>query len=196
MAVPGEVYRAVHKYMVRGEECQNVYHYIVEPANASINSAWGSFVGSFAPILENSIAPLQNINATWLSVEVANLNNLDDYGIYPFVDVTGERVGDCEPAFMTFTFMLHRSTRAMRNGRKAISGVTESDHTGDQADAAIDGQIANAIAFFEVSITDAHGTMFSPVICRISGATGRCDTYTKVSGASFRWISTQNSRKS
>lgn len=190
-----DIYRLNHKYTVRGETCMNVYYYLCNDASPSADSGWGSFVLAWQDVFTPTLTPIQSTNTAWVSAEVTNLMNFSDFGVYGLAPTTGDRVGDTEPAFMTWTFTLNRSARQLRNGRKAISGLVEADHSGDRPDSAILVYLESFATALSDDLVDVHGTVFTPVIVRIPPGGVPPTLYTPVSTATFRWVSTQNTRK-
>jgi len=197
MAV-GEVYRLKLSGNMYGETCLNIFHY--KNLNTDlIASQLGVYVRDLQlPFIADC---LSNI-FTFTDIEIQNLDDSLDFWVGAF-STPGNRSGDPINAFDTYGFTLNPSQIDQRSGGKRFSGVSESDVSLGEPTLVQKGRLQTAAMQMALQIVIAGG-VFRPCLESIrcnKGLDGKCNgtfkspTYPIVNSVTWKWLTTQNSRK-
>lgn len=180
----------------QGIEILNVYHYIANNPVGSVN--YTNLLANFQAVVLDDIRATQNPNLSHVRLEADQLNGDSTFRVEA-VALPGTKAGGNDaPTFVNASYLLARSDKDTRNGRKAITGLDEADFTGNALTAAAIALHATALVGVVSNLTDGVET-FKPVI--IGGPTGTPNQYRLNfvdGGASFVRpnLTTQNTRKS
>lgn len=187
----GDIYRVFCSGTYLGEEFSNRFYY------QQLNGGGG------APALANgvitdlipAIALAQVDTVSWLLVEVTNLNDLGDFIAQPIVPIiNGDRLGQGMPSFNAWGFKLERTSREMRPGSKRIVGVGEADTSGNDPTGAMLTILQGVAGAFDANISFGVDNEWAPRLVREAPG-GVVVVSVPVVNSSFRWLTTQNSRK-
>ena len=186
-----DVYKAVVHATYLGKSIQNRYYYQQTLGSTLLAGGLNSAMrDDLIPVL----ATIQHQNLVYDRIEIVNLSNPADFGVFTGIQgETGDRTGTTSPSFNCWTFKLFRSTRNIRNGRKAIAGVSEDDTTGNDPTAGIQVVLDAVANIFWGPLTNITNDTYVPLLVR---ETAGVVTYQEpVSNAAFQRLSTQSSRK-
>jgi len=135
------------------------------------------------------------------SIEVVNLDDPGDYTIGSVTPTQGTNTGDCLPVFVAYSFILGRTTRAVRNGHKRLAGVDE----GHQVNGVVTNQdMLNALNAFATMVgttlvTANNSDQWQPRIYRAAGVNSKGQPVERadfpIGSVVYQRISTQNTRK-
>lgn len=180
----------VAEQSLNGIQVLNVFTYQLTSAGPG---SLGSFHTALNTLLFNAIKGIQSAHLAWVVAKYKNQGNVAE--VYESaVSGNGARAGDATttcPPWVTYTYLLRRSTSVTRNGRKAYAGVLESDLSVSGTNPPGAGNAALLSAQSGI-VTDADGNTWRPVI---SGLDGLLIVSNPISSSSFQRISTQNTRK-
>lgn len=192
MAV-NDIYHIKHVLSLGGILWENDYHYKVVSDEALAIDAAGvaaSFVVGVGPKVMLAV----HSDVTSLRLEVINLNNDLDFTIATYV-TSGALTGDYINPFYVAYFRLHRSIIGRRSGRKAYSGISESQVVNGNPTAPYLVTLGNlATELAEVQPVGAGS--IAPAILRSAHSDPPVPSDAMVfTAASFVRMSTQNTRK-
>lgn len=181
-----------------GQECLNVYFYRAPSGYSGDGTEYLPLLESFRDDILPAIAEIQAPGLEHYELVIRNLSNgLDEIALPVAVPGSYIETGTSTflPPFMANSFQLNRVSLATRNGRKRYAGVTE-------------GMISNGISILSSVLTDAVNVVlvqsildgddvpFVPIIVkRPIPAPGGVYVYSQVGSATYKGVSTQNSRK-
>ena len=159
-------------------------------------------VSWFEDFLTN-ILVIQSNTLTHTRLEVDNVTNFEgDFMVYtPDFPVAGTNLGPYLASSTAWSFQLTRSTRATRHGSKRIAGVPESAVDNNQAAAGILSALSSVEtrlrAEYQIEYNSGADLMtLAPVIAKTPVAPATLPTvFNPVSGAVYRGVGSQNSRK-
>lgn len=188
----GDIYEVIARGTYFAQQILNVFHYSVTVDPGSTSSAL-----SIANALNSNILSpctlVQSDQYAWTDVQAKNLMNVADFGDVSAPNV-GAVSGDAMPSFVGWGFQLNRQLSISKNGRKTFSGVPESLVTNGDADPSAAVPLANiAVAIGQAIIVS--GVHYAPIIWRRPDALHPTGTSFPVSGAIFKRVTTQNTRK-
>lgn len=180
----------------------NVFQYEVDVASPFVLATYGAeLIQEWYNYITAIIQPITSDAVAWREVAVRNLSDPDEIYIgIPEDTSAGAVAGDCMPPYVSWGFLLRRTTAATRNGYKRFWGVPESlqeDGVPTTAAALLLPGIATSLANgfdLEVAGTPAINPQFYPVIVRKDN-TGALVASQRVASGQFRSIGTQNTRK-
>lgn len=111
---------------------------------------WYDLASQFgSDILNAYILPATSANVTYTSIEVENLSDPLDFGVFPLVGAVGAVAGDALPSFNSVAMLLARNRTDVRSGGKRFSGIAESQaQNGNLSSSALTAWQAVASALF------------------------------------------------
>jgi hypothetical protein len=183
-----------------GKNVRNVYYYLQTNGE---EMAADVLAGEFAETPLQAIRTVTVEAMVWERLFAKNLDNPEDFYDYILSPSQGGNiVAEGMPPFVTFSFIYHRTTLAVRNGWKRYAGVPESYVVdGVLASGTPATNIAALAEALDEPVTNGSGTTFLPVIMnkiRIPPE-GEFESflYTEYSVADvdFAHIGSQNTRK-
>lgn len=189
------LYRTVLKYRYQNQECRNRFYY----NNAADDGSAVTLNILMLRIVLPDLANIMHDQCQMYELETVALDDPFDFNTLPFIE-NGNIAGEGLPAFVTSTYTLFPTRRDIRKGRKAFSGVSELIIADGGAIAApyltVINQVANVLQFqLPASTTDPNpSSLYDPALYRAPGGT-LPTVLAPIGEASFRWFSTQNSRK-
>jgi hypothetical protein len=141
------------------------------------------------------IKNFQSTSIQHFQYEVTNLDNPLEFGTFSnatFGTVSSEAL----PPFVAWAFRLNRASRSVRNGQKRIGGVPESlQVNGEATSGALSLLNLGATALGnDITAISPNGT-WRPRIAHRLGTVPETYTPYPMVGASYRAISSQNTRK-
>lgn len=194
----GDLIQLVDRQTLLGQVCLNVFYYRM----VSIVDLGDDYLSDLNIMYETQVMdlalPLQSSDLLHVAREWKNLsNNLDLYTNTTVVPGESAAGGAVMPSYVSWGFMLQRSTLATRNGFKRLAGVTDGAVEGNLP---IAGAIPLLNAYAATLAADLMAGIVSvaePVIVKrpITPPVGAY-IYSSVNEASFRALGTQNTRKS
>ena len=193
MAV-GDVYQIKDKQLVFSQEALNVYYY--QALDDGLDAE--SVATAFSNQIVSQVILIQTSTVSHIGIEVINLNDPLDFFEETFsIPTPGTIPSDPMPSYVSWTFKFNRSSRIIRNGRKAIAGVAESATSGN-----------NPTATALVELEDTADAMGADLVV---GTLGSCQPViyglptpppsslplrvVPVASVAFSHLSTQNTRK-
>lgn len=185
----GDMYRLMVKSTLLNQETLSVFHY--EHTTGTGTSA--DLREAFNTILFPTILDIQNDALVSYEVNTINYNDVGDFEAFP-VNAPGRRVGNTMPPYAAWGFVLNRSSRTLRNGAKRFAGVSEEDVVDGVATAGVLPVLticANTLG----NIISFGSNDFTPQIVRLDPITGLPIANIPVANASYRRVTTQNTRK-
>lgn len=190
-----DVYRLLVEQNLLGSNVLNVFWYkAIGLGTDPVPS--DALIEAFAGNVWGDVVAIQNDQVNTTLYEALNFNDLTDFGSLTS-NATGSRTGQTLPVFNTWTFQLQRSVLTLRNGRKAIAGVSETDQENGQPSAGITALLDTAADAMSDDITATDTSIWRPVIVRRpTTSLPLIPTSITMLGAQFKRISTQSSRKS
>lgn len=148
-----------------------------------------------------ALQPITSSEVVWDGADILNLTSPDEIWSGNPTDASAGAVsGDSCPPFVSWGFLLRRTTRATRNGYKRFWGVPESMNLNGEPTGAAALLLIDVLDFLGNAIILApnppffDGCALEPVIVRKDG-TGALLASQPVTGAEFRAIGSQNTRK-
>jgi hypothetical protein len=175
--------------------CLNVWFYHQTAGSGDSEELWAKFDDVILPLM----APIQNSGVSYITLEVLNLSNLDDFKSQTPSTIVGTLTGDALAAFVASSFIFHRSTRQVRNGSKRFTGLTETAINGDSIAGGLQSAMLALAEAMGDALEDVEGNVWEPMIAkRHSTGTPPVTTYTLygITGCDFRVLyTTQNTRK-
>jgi len=186
-----DTYKAVVHATYLGKNVQNRFYY---QQTAGPTVLGGGLNSAMRDDLVPIMASLQVDDLVYDRIEIINLDNPADFGIFTGISgITGTQLGSPMPSFVSWTFKLNRSTRNIRNGRKALAGVDESLTGGNAPTTAFQIILDAGAPIFGAPITNLTGDQYIPMLVR--EVLGVVSYKEAVSSAQFSRLSTQSSRK-
>lgn len=188
----GEHYEVKTVFSYLGVVAMNRYYYSQistdDPTTEDLANAW---IEDVYP----SVKAIQSSEAALVQVVCINLDNPVDFYETAVTGAVGDRSANGSPPFTSWTYTLFRNDRTFRPGRKAYVGVAEDDIQNGQP-------VAGIVAALD-AVADALGAniaptgfpgVFRPRLLRYVPGVGVVDSC-GITGAAFRAVSTQNTRK-
>lgn len=188
----GDVYRLIDNQTYLSGITKNVYYYEHVAGSGGADDLITAFILDVLLAIRN----VQSAFLTHESFEAYNLDNLADFNAVPVTTGgAGAVAGEGMPRFNAWGFQLVRTTRFTRNGAKRIGGVAEASQNGGvPASASVTDALTDVATAIGGSIDDTVGNEFAPVIVRLT-VDDLVDVKNPVSGALYKRLTTQNSRK-
>lgn len=178
----------------QGVEILNVYHYLAfgPVTTPDLQAFSNDFQASVLP----GILLAQNPNLTHFRLFL-DWVNLDATFLDDSINEPGQKAGGNDaPTFVNASYLFSRVDKDTRNGRKAITGLDESDFTGNNLTAGALAVHATALAGMLMTITDTINVL-TP--CILGQPTGNPNEYrvNLIGGGSLvrPELTTQNTRK-
>jgi len=176
MSLPGNVLQVKHFYDVYGEECLNVFYYVIDLMdNPPIDP--DTFGDELASYYTTHFVTFAGGDAVSRRVEIDDLTNGVEFAVVA-TNVPGQSVGDTLPANYAMNVTLPRASKITRNGSKRISGIPESRLNGGDFDTT-GGAVTGIIDYCSSSIvlTDVDGqgsnvTLRGVIVGRTKNAQG------------------------
>lgn len=189
----GDVYRLVDFQTYDGQTLSNVYHYqnVNDPADAEALAQ--GFVEDHLP----AIRVIQSPALEHTVVTVVNLNDEEDFHELA-VGLSGNttEAGQGMAAFICSRLILHRTSRAIRNGAKRYAGLVEGAVEGRNVNTSYKGLLDDLADALEVNITPIPSGEFELVLYGDVTPNRPAPIVVPISSVEAQWtISTQNSRK-
>lgn len=184
------------------QELLNVWHYRVSDVTGgtTLDGDAQAIANDYAAEWLSTISPGLSTAFSFIGIRMTNLSDPDEFAEATFTTpVVGATGGDYLPPFYTWGIELKRASRSTRNGRKALSGVAESNVSSGAPTSA-------AVTFFNsVAINAATPLLLDfgsplktldlvPIIVR-RGAGFSVLATNEISNGVFKGLTTQNSRK-
>lgn len=192
MAV-NDLYMLLDKQDFNGQEFINCYHYLNVDSDGSAEDLADAFAQDVLP----SILPVQRPSLVHQLIEVINLDDPSDFHTLAVVGGAGTYpTGSGQQSFVSLAYKWLRTTRAIRNGRKAIGGIGEDITTVNGVNPA-DQAIVDAVAAAMGLTIDAPlgAAQFAPYLRGLPNLNRPEEIRTPIAGVVFSHIGTQNSRK-
>lgn len=206
--VVGDIIKITDFQTFLGQEMQNVFFYRITaiPVPTDPDTVDEQVCRSYNAVVRTNIVPLQESSCSHGVTRMDNLTNGIDFAAVN-VPVIGGIVGDAEPSFLAYNFVLRRTTKVTRNGSKRIGGLDEGGVSGNGITTV--GSLLTALGTaMAAPLSYAAGGLSvpfaDPVIVgrKIIGTGPKGPIYgldlTKIndiSSAAFTAVSTQRSRK-
>ena len=188
----GSVYEARINYTYAGVDMVNVFHY------EQLSGA-GNALELADEIYDDLIGPMRNIQhpgVIYGLIEVINLDSLTDFALSAeAAGETGNQTAQAAPTFETVTYILTRTTRETRNGRKAFGGLPDTISDINTVDSTFASQAENLRLALETNLGNLDGDEWRLVILGLPNASRPTRVLNPVSSVQQPYISTQNSRK-
>lgn len=187
----GDMYKVVVSGTYLGEEFSNRYYY------QQINGAGGApaLCQGIIDQLLPALSLCQSDQMSYLSVEASNFNDLADFIVTPVVpNVVGTLTGSPMPSYVAWGFKLERDNRVMRPGSKRLVGVTEPSTDGNDPTPTLLSILNGVAGAFIANVTWGVDNEWTPKLVR-EVPSGTVGVVAGIPNASFRWLTTQNSRK-
>lgn len=182
-----------------GQQCLNVFHYQENTGAGALSpSDLDEMLDSFELGVITPIKAVQHANFVYNKFEIKNLSNGVDFRVknVTIIGTDGATAGTELPSYVTLNFKLNRSSLVVKNGRKAISGLTEARVSGNTytfSSTPVRTAIETGLG---VSLGDGNGHIMEPVIIkRPIPAPGGVFVVSDVASANYVALGTQNSRK-
>jgi len=189
-----DVFRLTIKQTYLGSNVNNVFGYR-QIADGTAPFPSNELINTFATNVWGDAVAIQNLGVQTVLYDSLNLNNLADYSTL-VSNADGLRPGEGLPSFVSWSYLLKRAIITIRNGRKAIAGVSEPDQSNGQPDAGITTLLDALATVMALQLTGADGTVFQPVIYRRPILPLPLIPFNiDVAGVDFQRISTQSTRK-
>nr|CRY96623.1 hypothetical protein [uncultured prokaryote] len=190
----GAIYMLLDKQRYLGQELLNCYYYA--QANGTGNAE--EFAETFVDVVIPAMLPLQSEGLEHLAIEVINVDDPSDFFELVLSPVISGLVEDAGmPSYVAWAFKLVRASRVVRNGRKAIAGVTEAQTANNHPTGAA-LVLLDALADVLGAVLVGTGTdEYQPVIYgKPTPAPSSLPLrVVNVANAAFNHLSTQNTRK-
>lgn len=180
-----------------GVTCDNVFSY--EQTNGVGDAT--TLLNTFAVSVMDDILSIQSSAITNVQISCINLDNLSDYDTLPDGSPGSASAGDTLPPYATWTFRYVRATRAVKDGRKAFSGIPETNQINGIALGTYLGTLDNVATALGQTLTEiSTGSSWEPRIWRRpgtykSGVVAAPGLFYPIAGVVYSSISTQNTRK-
>lgn len=189
----GDLYQLIDRQDLLGQEVINRYHYVNVSLGGNANDLADAYIQDVLP----SVLATQRSGLEHKTIEVINLDDLTDFHTETLVGATGTYpTGEGQLPFVTLSMKLVRSTRAIRNGRKAISGISEEFTNASGLDPAVQPLVdALAVAMGATIAAPLSAAGFEPTILGEPNDNRPTEIRVPVAGVVFGRIGTQNSRK-
>lgn len=175
-----------------GRECMLVWHFKGIGENLNAQELAELYIASHVPALCN----LQSEHLTHTHVEAYSM-----FDEAEFVDIslTENNVGLVQgagmPTFVTWTIRLNRTNRGVRNGRKSIPGVSETQVENNEINSSVLESMNELCAVLGQSLLAESGNIWKPVIYHYPTPHSPQPLTVEVSSATYVHVGTQNSRK-
>jgi len=189
-------------YSSIGNRGLNVFQYEITttaPFNIAVNGQ--EVADAIYEVILDVLDPLVTTNIAYDHVTMKNLSDpIEVWDGTPTLTRNGTIASDPMPPFTAWGFKLTRTNASTRNGSKRFWGVAEADVAIGEPTAGVAARINAMSAFLgnPFTVTPDYPTApdieLQPVICR-KDATGALITSQPVVSASFRAVTTQNTRK-
>lgn len=180
-----------------GVECHNIFYYRITNITGLGDAGYEDMIDWFLAGVIAQVQGIQNVNYTYIRIELKNLSNGVDLVIRNITPGTrsGTVTGEGLPSYVTYGFKLNRESLVTRNGYKRFSGVSEGQGSGNAYTPPtanitnLTGELAADWIFGVVNTAE-------PVIVKrpILVPAGAYQ-YSSIGSASFRGIGSQNTRK-
>jgi hypothetical protein len=138
--------------------------------------------------------PIQSELVSYMEVRVLELFGTRQRAQFFPTGEIGDVVGNPLPAFFSGTWRLGPADTRIKKGRKALGGMTEAEVDGNIVNATFVAAFANFSSFLISSFAVGAAT-FDPVLLSPANTLHATDIVSGVASASWRWWSTQSSRK-
>ena len=193
MAV-NDVYRLLVNQQYLGANVLNVFWYRNIGSGSDPVPA-DALIDTFATNVWGDVVAIQNLGVITNLYEALNFNDTTDFGSLTS-NAPGARPGEGLPSFNTWSYIMKRGATTIRNGRKAIAGVSEPDQSNGQPDAGITALLTAAGVAMAANLTGTDGSLWTPVIVRKPIVPLPTIPFAVVmKDVDFRRLSTQSSRK-
>lgn len=180
-----------------GQILENVFAY------EQTNGTGGAFelIDAFS---ENIVTAINVIQHNIVVNSLCTVVNLDDPADFEQEVLDGSGAvsdGDVLPPYASWTYRYLRSTRAVRDGRKAFAGIAEGWQVAGNANAGVLSTLNSLSLILENTLTEAvSGSTWEPRIWRrpgtySSGVVSAPGLFYAIDGVQYSAISTQSSRK-
>lgn len=139
----------------------NVYYYRALTAGVTAQMV----AQLFSDTIISQVVLIQTDRIAHTSVEVINLDDETDFFEDIFNPTFDGTIGTASlPSYASWTFRLVRSSRVVRNGRKAICGVAESATVDNEAAVSAIPELEDTANAFAALLDNNQGEQLEPVI--------------------------------
>lgn len=184
------------------DEFLNVFHYRVAQGEQFLfNDEMAGFANAYQDAVWTSVKAILSDAVSLVGLKAQNLEQMNDFGEYVYpIPIPGDVASDVLPPFVTWSFLLKRTTRLTRNGHKRFSGVPETWVNNGQPVSGHETAIADVNSVLEDSLLlDAFGGLspqmiIDPVIIRKLSQFSY-SFVNEVQSSQLTGLGTQNSRK-
>jgi len=196
MASVGDVFQVTVTTEFLGQQCLNVYHYVVSQLGDPEDLPQYQLEAFVDGVVSSQVRALQSDLVTYQSQYTVNLNNPEEYSLAD-LDSEGGIDSDLDAALPSFVAMVYRYGRraaGTRYGYKRYAGLVESQVAGNTWAAGAPTLLVAALA----ASSDAgtyQGWVFTPFIASHPIVLGTNPSGYQPNGVTFRGVTTQRSRK-
>lgn len=186
-----KVWRLTHNQALYGKLVQNVYYFGTSDAGGNAHDLNAAFNSAWIPNIRN----IQSEDLTYDNLDSVGVVGVFDFDTFSLAD-GGSIAAPSEPVFVAWSFRQDRAAANERHGYKRYAGVADISW----ADGAIDPAFLPTLDALATELNDAiaFGTpVYVPLIQRrfLDNIELEVPEYYTYGTASFRGISTQNTRK-
>lgn len=143
----GELYELIDGQRYLGQDIINVYHYENRRESGTAQALAAAWADQVLP----TIAALQMPQVEHVEVEVINLDDDEDFGVFAASVVgTNPAPGDPLPSFYAARISIKRASRVVRNGAKRYAGIPEGGAAGN----ALNGDTFDALVDIATDLQD------------------------------------------
>ena len=190
----GDILEIVNDAEQFGEDCKNVFHYIILVATG-LTDVLDALLAFKDEVLDVVIASTSD-SVTFQSLRIENLTDPDEFAIL-VVDEPGGTGGEALPSFNAVGFLLTPDGAATRPGSKRFAGVREADQSNGVLTGAAIAVWDNIEPVLTATVTGGAAWELHPIILgRAVGGEPELDRYSIVASAALKPdLTSQTSRK-
>lgn len=186
------IVKLVDKQRYRNEEILNIYHFNGDGGDVDMVDL-AELASEFMANVMPNIIDTQHANVEHTDLYLTALDTELELRV-PLANINGQNSGEELPTFVAWYFQMNRTTKITRSGRKSIGGISESSLENSEPSVNAQGHLDDLeIALALPLLVPTSAQIFYPSIVRY--ANGIPVAANTVSTASYRYVSTQNTRK-
>jgi len=187
----GPVYELVLKGELLGQEVANVFHYGLSAGSGNADLVCSDFAGDMLP----SIVAIASQDLTYTEVNARGVQIATDFDDN-LISEAGLALFPTEPRFVAWSYRANRPDGLSRHGFKRFAGVADGWWEDGEIDPTYNS-LLQAVATAWAGGLASAGATWVPLVQRRPNppSPGSAPTYWTFNTATFRGITTQNTRK-